>query len=123
MSSYEVVIIGAGPAGLFAALKLVDSGAGRVLLVEQGPALEERRRDQPGGLLCGWGGAGAFSDGKLILSPEVGGFLSELLPLKELTALIREVDGIYQHWGRRPNSMGATPIPWNFLRLRPVMPG
>src|SRR5208337_1650166 len=61
MSTYEVVIIGAGPAGLFAALSLENLGAGKVLLVEQGPDLAERQRDIPGGLLCGWGGAGAFS--------------------------------------------------------------
>jgi uncharacterized FAD-dependent dehydrogenase len=99
MQSYEVIIIGAGPAGLFAALHLAEAGAGKILLVEQGPDLQERRRDEPGGLLCGWGGAGAFSDGKLILSPEVGGFLSDFLPLADLTGLIREVDGIYQALG------------------------
>jgi|UniRef100_A0A7C3Z223 hypothetical protein len=107
MSTYEVVIIGAGPAGLFAALSLEDLGAGKVLLVEQGPDLEERRRDQPGGLLCGWGGAGAYSDGKLILSPEVGGFLGDLILLDDLTALIQEVDDIYQSLGAPPETHGG----------------
>ena len=118
MSSYEVVIIGAGPAGLFAALKLADSGVGRVLLVEQGPALEERRRDQPGGLLCGWGGAGAFSDGKLILSPEVGGFLNELLPLEDLSTLIQEVDGIYQQFGAPSELYGGDPDTLELLKTK-----
>ncbi|MCL4502325.1 MAG: FAD-dependent oxidoreductase [Deltaproteobacteria bacterium] len=118
MSFYEVVIIGAGPAGLFAALRLADSGVGRVLLVEQGPALEERRRDQPGGLLCGWGGAGAFSDGKLILSPEVGGFLNELLPLEDLTTLIREVDGIYQQFGAPAELYGGDPDTLELLKTK-----
>ena len=118
MSSYEIIIIGAGPAGLFAALKLADSGVGRVLLVEQGPALEERRRDQPGGLLCGWGGAGAFSDGKLILSPEVGGFLSELLPLEDLTALIQEVDDIYQQLGAPAELYGGDPDTLELLKTK-----
>ncbi len=99
MSSYEIIIIGAGPAGLFAALGLENLGAGKILLVEQGPDLGERHRDTPSGLLCGWGGAGAFSDGKLILSPEVGGFLSDLLPLDDLNSLIQEVDSIYQALG------------------------
>lgn len=99
MSTYEIIIIGAGPAGLFAALGLENLGAGKILLVEQGPDLGERHRDTPGGLLCGWGGAGAFSDGKLILSPEVGGFLSDLVPLDDLSNLIREVDSIYQELG------------------------
>ena len=99
MAAYEIIIIGAGPAGLFAALGLENPGAGKILLVEQGPDLGERHRDAPGGLLCGWGGAGAFSDGKLILSPEVGGFLSDLLPLDVLNSLIQEVDSIYQTLG------------------------
>jgi hypothetical protein len=118
MSSYKVVIIGAGPAGLFAALKLADSGVGPVLLVEQGPALEERYRDGPGGLLCGWGGAGAFSDGKLILSPEVGGFLNELLPLADLTALIQEVDGIYQQLGAPAELYGGDPDTLELLKSK-----
>ena len=82
MSTYEVVIIGAGPAGLFAALSLEDLGVGQGPAGGTGSSLGERHRDQPGGLLCGWGGAGAFSDGKLILSPEVGGFLSDFSPWK-----------------------------------------
>ena len=118
MSSYEIIIIGAGPAGLFAALKLADSGVGRVLLVEQGPALEERRRDQPGGLLCGWGGAGAFSDGKLILSPEVGGFLSDLIPLDDLNSLIQEVDSIYQALGAPPELYGGDPDSQELLKSK-----
>ncbi len=118
MSFYEVVIIGAGPAGLFAALKMADAGVRRVLLVEQGPALEERRRDQPSGILCGWGGAGAFSDGKLILSPEVGGFLNELLPLEELSALIQEVDGIYQQLGTPAELYGGDPDALELLKTK-----
>jgi uncharacterized FAD-dependent dehydrogenase len=118
MSKYEVVIIGAGPAGLFAALSLEKMGSGRVLLVEQGPDLRERRRDKPGGLLCGWGGAGAYSDGKLILSPEVGGFLSDLLPLEDLTVLIRKVDDIYQSLGAPPETHGGDPDTLELLKTR-----
>ena len=46
-------------------------------------------------LLCGWGGAGAFSDGKLTLSPKVGGFLGDFIPQVELMNLLRKADEIY----------------------------
>jgi len=118
MSNYEVVIIGAGPAGLFAALRLESLGAGKVLLVEQGPDLEERHRDSPSGLLCGWGGAGAFSDGKLILSPEVGGFLGDVLPLDELTVLIQEADEVYQSLGASPETFGGDPDTLELLKIK-----
>jgi uncharacterized FAD-dependent dehydrogenase len=118
MSTYEVVIIGAGPAGLFAALSLENLGVGKVLLVEQGPDLEERHRDTPAGLLCGWGGAGAFSDGKLILSPEVGGFLSELICLDDLNVLIQEVDSIYLSLGASPETYGGDPDTLELLNTK-----
>ncbi|MDO9532225.1 MAG: FAD-dependent oxidoreductase [Deltaproteobacteria bacterium] len=118
MSTYEVVIIGAGPAGLFAALSLKNLGAAKVLLVEQGPDLEERHRDGPGGLLCGWGGAGAFSDGKLILSPEVGGFLSDLISLDDLNVLIQEVDSIYLSLGASPETFGGDPDTLELLKTK-----
>jgi uncharacterized FAD-dependent dehydrogenase len=118
MSTYEVVIIGAGPAGLFAALTLENLGAGKVLLVEQGPDLGERHRDKPGGLLCGWGGAGAYSDGKLILSPEVGGFLGDLLPSVDLTGLIQEVDDIYQSLGASQDLHRGDPDTLELLKVK-----
>jgi uncharacterized FAD-dependent dehydrogenase len=118
MSTYEVLIIGAGPAGLFAALSLENLGVGKVLLVEQGPDLEERHRQTPGGLLCGWGGAGAFSDGKLILSPEVGGFLSDLISLDDLNVLIQEVDNIYLSLGASPETYGGDPDTLELLNTK-----
>jgi uncharacterized FAD-dependent dehydrogenase len=118
MPSYEIVIIGAGPAGLFAALGLEHLGPGKILLVEQGPDLGERHRDTPGGLLCGWGGAGAFSDGKLILSPEVGGFLSDLLPVDDLSSLIQEVDGLYQGLGAPSDLHGGDPDTQELLKSK-----
>jgi uncharacterized FAD-dependent dehydrogenase len=86
--------------------------------VEQGPDLEERHRDGPGGLLCGWGGAGAFSDGKLILSPEVGGFLSDLIPLEDLNVLIQEVDSIYLSLGASPETFGGDPDTLELLKTK-----
>ncbi|HCW51565.1 MAG TPA: FAD-dependent oxidoreductase [Clostridiales bacterium] len=107
--TYDVVIVGAGPAGIFAALSLKDSGLA-VCLLEKGPALEHRTcpmqsreagcaRCTPCALLCGWGGAGAYSDGKLTLTPAIGGKLQDYVGQKALGRLIEEVDRTYLHFG------------------------
>lgn len=96
---YDVIIIGAGPAGIFTALTLCDAGVGSILLLEQGKDLHQRSRKKPGDMLCGWGGAGAYSDGKLTLSPEVGGFLADYLDRKDLFQLLRQADDIYVSHG------------------------
>ncbi len=97
--NYEVTIVGAGPAGIFAALTLSELGIGPVLLVEQGRNLDRRERKQANGMLCGWGGAGAYSDGKLTLSPEVGGLLGELLEPQSLNQLLQKTDQIWVDHG------------------------
>jgi uncharacterized FAD-dependent dehydrogenase len=91
----EVIIVGAGPAGIFAALTLADFGIESVLLLEQGKDLGQRKRLNSDDMLCGWGGAGAYSDGKLTLSSEVGGFLGEFLEQKPLYQLLGKADEIY----------------------------
>lgn len=108
---YEVIIVGAGPAGIFAALEMVRRESGlKVLLLEKGHALERRlcpsketgcscRHCSPCSVVSGWGGAGAFSDGKLTLSPEVGGWLSEYVPERQVEDLIAYVDEIYRYFG------------------------
>ncbi|MGQ9514566.1 MAG: NAD(P)/FAD-dependent oxidoreductase [Thermoproteota archaeon] len=106
---YDVIIIGAGPAGIFAALKLADSGL-KILLIDMGPDIDERHcPSRDGRVVCarceecslasGWGGAGAFSDGKITLSPEVGGWLSDLLGKRRVDTLISEVDKIWLRFG------------------------
>ena len=77
---YQIVIVGAGPSAIFAALTLSKLGIGDVAIFERGKDIHERKRGRGMELLCGWGGAGAFSDGKLTLSPKVGGFLNDFVP-------------------------------------------
>ncbi|HBO83638.1 MAG: FAD-dependent oxidoreductase [Deltaproteobacteria bacterium GWC2_42_11] len=102
---YDVIIVGAGPAGIFSALEISSSGKGlRVLLVEKGHDLPQR---QPKEVFCGWGGAGTFSDGKLNLSPHVGGSLLDYVDEGGLEDLINYVDEIYLRFGA-PKTLHGT---------------
>lgn len=108
--NYDVIIVGAGPAGIFAAMELIKERSLKILIIEKGKDIDERLSDLknnlstkgPGfgkALLSGWGGAGAFSDGKLTLSMDVGGFLGEYLQKDELDALINYTDEIFLSFG------------------------
>ncbi|MCP8310545.1 MAG: NAD(P)/FAD-dependent oxidoreductase [Candidatus Methylarchaceae archaeon HK01M] len=92
--SYDVIIVGAGPAGIFAALELCEKSDLRILILEKGKDISKRVRSKSS-ILCGWGGAGAFSDGKLTFSTETGGWLKDYVGEKRLTRLIKEVDETY----------------------------
>jgi uncharacterized FAD-dependent dehydrogenase len=96
--SYDVIVVGAGPAGIFCTLKLLDSGIRDVLLVDMGKDISRRERKGKD-ILCGWGGAGAFSDGKILLSPEVGGFLGNVMDRETLLRLLDEADRLYLKFG------------------------
>ena len=94
---YDCIIVGAGPAGIFAALELITAKRGlKVLILEKGKDLPERELAD---LFQGWGGAGTFSDGKLNLSTGVGGFLSEYIGEGELESLIDYADKIFLKYG------------------------
>jgi hypothetical protein len=111
----HVVIVGAGPAGIFGALALADAPGVSVRIFDKGPDIEERQANthrrgklrDPKWLLCGWGGAGAFSDGKLTLSPAIGGQLSAYLGPTEVNKLLREVDEMWVRFGAPEQVYGA----------------
>ena len=105
---YQVVIVGAGPSAIFAALTLSKVGIGDVAIFERGKDIHERKRERGMELLCGWGGAGAFSDGKLTLSPKVGGFLSDFVPEAQLINLLRKADEIYLSFGAPKEVLGQS---------------
>jgi len=106
---YDVIIVGGGPAGIFASLELSNAGI-NVLLLDKGKEIDSRicpiQRGSNRCMLCspchlvsGFGGAGAFSDGKLTLSTEVGGRLKELIGSDQARALVGYVDDIYLKFG------------------------
>ncbi|MCD8024005.1 MAG: NAD(P)/FAD-dependent oxidoreductase [Candidatus Gastranaerophilales bacterium] len=114
---YNVAIVGAGPAGIFTALEIIRLKPDwKIILIEKGAKIEKRvcllrngKKTCPSckicGLLCGWGGAGAFSDGKLTLTPDVGGHLVDYMSFQDVENLIHYCDDIYlEH--------GATEVVW-----------
>jgi len=109
LQQYDVIIVGAGPAGIFSALELANNTDLRIIMLEKGPDIDKRRcpatrglgcvNCEPCSLLSGWGGAGAFSDGKLTISTSVGGWLSEYVGEENLSKLINYVDSVYVKYG------------------------
>ena len=110
MKQYDVIIIGAGPSGIFCAYELIRQKPDmKVLMIEKGRSIEKRQCPkrktkvcvgcQPCSITTGFAGAGAFSDGKLSLSPDVGGTLPEILGYEKATELINEADNIYLKFG------------------------
>lgn len=116
-SKYDVIIIGAGPAGIFSALELADNTKLSILMLDKGPDIDQRKCPSSRGLGCsncvpcnvlsGWGGAGAFSDGKLTLSTEVGGWLTDYLSEEKLAHLVDYVDNVYRKFGAPNNLYGV----------------
>ncbi|KAA0258607.1 FAD-dependent oxidoreductase [Deferribacter autotrophicus] len=88
----KVAIIGAGSAGMFAAYKLMQNKNITIDIYEKGKSIVERTRKD---VMSGFGGAGAFSDGKLTLTTEFGGWLTDYISETELEKLIDEADDIW----------------------------
>ncbi len=107
---FDAIVIGAGPAGIFTALELTNKKPEcRVLIVDTGRAIARRTcparttgkcvHCDPCGIVHGWAGAGAFSDGKLSLSDEVGGHISDYMGHAQAQNLIHQADEIYLRFG------------------------
>ena len=107
---YDVVIVGAGPAGIFTAIEMLRLGTNQsVLIIEKGKAIEKRScpkhktgkcmNCKPCAITTGFSGAGAFSDGKLSLCEEVGGDLPSLIGADFTKQMIDYTDGIYLEFG------------------------
>ncbi|QTA85290.1 NAD(P)/FAD-dependent oxidoreductase [Desulfonema magnum] len=107
---YDCIIVGGGPAGLFAAYYLCEHSDFRVLLIERGKAALKRKcpcnasraclKCEPCNILCGIGGAGLFSDGKLNYIYKLGKTdLTQFMQRAQAQAIIDETEQIFDHFG------------------------
>ena len=118
MEKYDLIIVGAGPAGIFTAVELLRHGSKKkILLIEKGKPVEQRSCPKAKlghcvncrptcAITTGFSGAGAFSDGKLSLSYEVGGDLPTLIGADFAQKLIDYTDKIYLEFGADPHVEG-----------------
>jgi uncharacterized protein len=117
MSQYQTIVVGAGPAGLFATYKLAE-GPRKVLLLDEGKPVQERHCPmiesghcmscKPCGIMSGMGGAGLYSDGMLNLRPDIGGDLRAQTGSEEKAWwLVDEVDRIFLKHGAPHKTYGG----------------
>ena len=119
--NYDVIIIGAGPGGIFAAYELLQQKPGlKIAVFEAGHALSKRRCPIDGdkiktcigckscSIMSGFGGAGAFSDGKYNITNDFGGTLYEHIGKKQALDLMRYVDDINLKYGGEGTKLYTT---------------
>ena len=132
----DIVIIGAGPSGIFTAMELIRRGSKKhIVIVEKGQPIEKRACPKAKTRKCvnckpychittGFSGAGAFSDGKLSLSCEVGGDFPSLVGEQFAQELIDYTDGIYLEFGADTKVEGvANPDAVKDIRRRAIQAG
>lgn len=118
MNAYDVIMIGAGPSAIFCAYELIEKRPDmRILMIEKGRSIEKRQCPKrktkecvgckPCSITTGFAGAGAFSDGKLSLSPDVGGNLPEILGYEKTVELLKKSDDIYLKFGADAHVYGV----------------
>ena len=121
IKSYDVIIVGAGPGGIFAAYELTKKNNGlKVAVLETGTALHERKCPIDGvkvktcihckncSIMSGFGGAGAFSDGKYNITNDFGGTLYEYIGKQEAIDLMKYVDSINMSHGGEGTKLYST---------------
>ena len=120
-NKYDVIIVGAGPGGIFSAYELVQKAPNlKVAVFEAGHALEKRHCPIDGdkikscinckscSIMSGFGGAGAFSDGKYNITNDFGGTLYEYVGKQKATELMKYVDEINMQYGGEGTKMYST---------------
>jgi hypothetical protein len=136
MKKYDCIIVGAGPAGIFCALELARLKKDiKILILEKGRDLRDRAcpsREKKApcfgcascAVVSGWGGAGAFSDGKLAYSTEVGGMLGSYLSKSDFQEGIDYVHKVYLEFGAPEQLYGlANPDGIDMLQKKAALAG